>query len=76
MLRFLDILCECVEGRATTIYHTMGIASISKKIFRVSQDATKKAVRILWSLCNFSPTPLLLNKMVQIGVVSKLCALL
>ena len=64
MLRFLDILCECVEGIATTIDHAMGVASISKKIFRVSQAATEKTVRILWSLCKFSPTPRLLNEMV------------
>jgi len=76
MLCLLDILCECAEGRATTIDHAMGIASISKKIFRVSQVATEKAIRILWSLCKFSPTPRLLNEMVQIGAVYKLCVLL
>lgn len=76
MLCLLDILCECAEGRATTIDHAMGIASISKKIFRVSHAATEKAVRILWSLCTFSPTPRLLEEMVQIGAVCKLCMLL
>lgn len=75
MLCLLDILCECAEGRATTIDHAMGIASISKKIFRVSQVATEKAVRILWSLCKFSPTTHLLKEMVQIGAVYKLCVL-
>lgn len=76
LLCLLDILCECAEGRATTIDHAMGIASISKKIFRVSHAATEKAVRILWSLCKFSPTPHLLNEMEQIGAVYKLCMLL
>lgn len=75
-LCLLDILCECAEGRATTIDHAMGIASISKKILRVSQAATEKAVRILWSLCKFSPIPVLLNEMAQIGTVYKLCMLL
>nr|WPO07351.1 LaPUB22 [Larix kaempferi] len=76
MLCLLDILCECAEGRATTIDHAMGIASISKKIFRVSEAATEKAVRILWSLCKFCPTPGLLKEMVQSGAVYKLCMLL
>ena len=76
MLCLLDIFCECAEGRAATIDHAMGIASISKKILRVSQAATKKAVRILWSLCKSSPTPGLLKEMVQIGAICKLCMLL
>ena len=72
----LDILCECAEGRATTIDHAMGIASISKKILRVSQAATEKAVQILWSLYKSSLTASLLKEMVQIGAIYKLCMLL
>lgn len=76
LLCLLDILCECAERRATTIDHAMGIASISKKIFRVSHAATERAVRILWSLCKFSLTPHLLKEMMHIGAVYILCMLL
>eukprot|EP01018_Ginkgo_biloba_P012478 Gb_02490 [translate_table: standard] len=76
MLALLDVLCGCAEGRAAMTDHAMGIAVISKKILRVSQVGTEKAVRILWSLCKFSPTPRVIHEMMQVGAVPKLCMLL
>ncbi|GLJ55816.1 hypothetical protein SUGI_1198330 [Cryptomeria japonica] len=76
MLCLLDVLCGCAEGRAAMADHAMGIPAVSKKIMRVSQLATEKAVRILWLLCKFSPSKRIIDEMLQIGAVNKLYLLL
>ncbi|GLJ55808.1 hypothetical protein SUGI_1198240 [Cryptomeria japonica] len=76
MLCLLDVLCGCAEGRAAMADHAMGIAAVSKKIIRVSPLATEKAVRIVWSLCKCSPSKQIINEVVQIGAVAKLCMLM
>ncbi|KAF5204442.1 U-box domain-containing protein [Thalictrum thalictroides] len=72
----LDQLCGCAEGRADLLKHGAGIAVVSKKILRVSQLASERAVRILYSLSKFSATSSVLQEMMQVGVVSKLCLVL
>ncbi|GLJ55805.1 hypothetical protein SUGI_1198190 [Cryptomeria japonica] len=76
MLCLLDVLCRCAEGRVAIVGHAMGIPAICKKIFRVSQSATEKAVRILWSLCRFCPSERILREMLHVGAVTKLCMVL
>ncbi|GLJ55813.1 hypothetical protein SUGI_1198300 [Cryptomeria japonica] len=76
MLCLLDVLCECAEGRAALASHAMGIPVVSKKIMRVSNLATEKAVRIMWLLCKFAPCKRVIDEMLQIGAVTKLCLLL
>lgn len=49
------------------------MAIVSKKILRVSHVASDKAVRILYSVCRYSATARVLQEMLQVGVVSKLC---
>ena len=44
ILDLLDMLVDYAEGRAAMADHAMGIAVVSKKIIRVSEIATKKAV--------------------------------
>ncbi|XP_059428350.1 E3 ubiquitin-protein ligase PUB23-like [Corylus avellana] len=73
MLMVVDILCGCAEGRAELLEHAAGLAIVSKKIMRVSQVATDKAVRILLSVSKFSATPAVVQEMLQLGVVAKLC---
>ncbi|KAJ9181291.1 hypothetical protein P3X46_009434 [Hevea brasiliensis] len=72
----LDLLCQCAEGRAEFLRHGAGLAVVSKKILRVSQVASEKAVRILLSVSKFSTTSSVLQEMLQIGVVAKLCLVL
>ncbi|KAE8727189.1 E3 ubiquitin-protein ligase PUB22 [Hibiscus syriacus] len=72
----LDQLCGCAEGRAEFMIHGAGIAMVSKKIFRVSHAASERAVRILSSICRFSATSRVLQEMLQVGVVAKLCLVL
>ncbi|GLJ55812.1 hypothetical protein SUGI_1198290 [Cryptomeria japonica] len=76
MLCLLDVLCGCAEGRAAVADHAMGIPAVSKKILRVSDLATEKAVRILWLLCKISPSKRVIDEMLQIGAVTELCLLL
>ncbi|PON39998.1 Coatomer beta subunit [Trema orientale] len=72
----LDLLCGCAEGRAEFLAHGAGIAVVSKKILRVSQVVSEKAVRILFSISKFSATSGVLQEMLQLGVVAKLCLVL
>lgn len=76
LLVVLDQLCGCAEGRAELSKHAAGVAVVSKKILRVSHVATDRAVRILCSVCRFSATSRVLQEMLQLGVVSKLCLVL
>ncbi|KAA8521550.1 hypothetical protein F0562_012223 [Nyssa sinensis] len=69
----LDHLCGCADGRAELLKHGAGLAIVSKKILRVSQVASDRAVKILSSICRFSATSRVLQEMLQVGVVSKLC---
>ncbi|KAE8692988.1 E3 ubiquitin-protein ligase PUB22 [Hibiscus syriacus] len=72
----LDQLCGCAEGRAEFLNHGAGLAMVSKKIFRVSHAGSERAVRILLSICRFSATSRVLQEMLQVGVVAKLCLVL
>ncbi|GLJ55799.1 hypothetical protein SUGI_1198120 [Cryptomeria japonica] len=76
MLCLLDVLCGCTEGTAAMADHAMGIPAVTKKILRVSQLASEKAVRILWSLCQFSSSEHVMIEMLQVGAVAKLCMVL
>ncbi|KAG2326667.1 hypothetical protein Bca52824_009395 [Brassica carinata] len=67
---------ECAEGRAEFLNHGAAIAVVCKKILRVSQTASDRAVKVLLSVGRFCATPALLNEMLQLGVVAKLCLVL
>ncbi|GMP91930.1 hypothetical protein CsSME_00042391 [Camellia sinensis var. sinensis] len=76
ILVVLDRLCGCADGRAELLKHGAGLAIVSKKIFRVSHEATDRAVRIICSISRVSATSRVLEEMLQVGVVSKLCLVL
>ncbi|KAK7312688.1 hypothetical protein VNO77_36748 [Canavalia gladiata] len=76
MLIVLDRLCGCAEGRAELLNHGAGVAIVSKKILRVSHVASDRGVKILTSICRYSPTPTVLHEMLLFGAVSKLCLVL
>ncbi|KAG1327942.1 E3 ubiquitin-protein ligase PUB23 [Cocos nucifera] len=76
VLVVLALVCGCAEGRSELVGHAAGIAIVSKKILRISEMATEGAVRILNSVAKFSATTAVLQEMLQIGVVSKLCLVL
>ncbi|CAI9105780.1 OLC1v1004793C1 [Oldenlandia corymbosa var. corymbosa] len=76
ILTVLDQLCRIADGRAELLAHGAGLAIISKKILRVSQVASDRAVRIISSVCKYSGTSRVLQEMLQVGVVAKLCLVL
>ncbi|KAI5667023.1 hypothetical protein M9H77_16876 [Catharanthus roseus] len=76
ILMVLDQLCRCAEGRSELLKHAAGLAVVSKKIFRVSHVASDRAVRILSSISKYSATSRVLQEMLQVGVVAKLCLVL
>ncbi|KAJ7981243.1 RING-type E3 ubiquitin transferase [Quillaja saponaria] len=76
LLIVLDQLCRCAEGRAELLNHGAGLAIVSKKILRVSHVASDRGVRILTSICRYSATCKVLQEMLQVGIVSKLCLVL
>lgn len=76
ILTVLDQLCRCAEGRAELLNHAAGLAVVSKKIFRVSHGASERSVRIISSISKYSASPRVLQEMLQVGVVAKLCLVL
>ncbi|PPE02475.1 hypothetical protein GOBAR_DD00459 [Gossypium barbadense] len=76
ILTVLDAVCGCAEGRLELISHGAGLAIVSKKILRVSQVASERAVRILLSISKFCATINVLQEMLQLDVVTKLCLVL
>lgn len=76
VLIVLDQLCRCAEGRAELLNHGAGLAIVSKKIFRVSYVVNDRGVRILSSISRFCANPRVLQEMLQVGVVAKLCLVL
>ncbi|KAL5709101.1 hypothetical protein ACHQM5_019824 [Ranunculus cassubicifolius] len=72
----LDHLCSCADGRAKFVSHAAAIPMVSKKIFRVSPVTDDRAVRILASICKFTATYDVLQEMLNVGAVAKLCMVL
>ncbi|KAH0784079.1 hypothetical protein KY290_003677 [Solanum tuberosum] len=76
MLILLDQLCQSAEGRAELLNHPGGLAIVSKKILRVSKVGSESAIKILHSISKFSSTPSVVQEMLSLGVVAKLCLVL
>lgn len=66
-------LCCCADGRAQLLKHDGGIAMVSKRILRVSPATDDLAVQILSSIAKFSATHEVVQEMLLVGAVSKLC---
>ncbi|XP_055815329.1 E3 ubiquitin-protein ligase PUB23-like [Solanum dulcamara] len=72
----LDQICQSAEGRAELLNHPGGLAIVSKKILRVSKVGSERAIKILHSISKFSSTPSVVQEMLSLGVVTKLCLVL
>lgn len=75
-LTALDQLCGCAEGRAELLRHGAGLAVVSKKLLRVSGVASDRGVRIIGLISRYSGNSRVLEEMVELGVVRKLCLVL
>ncbi|XP_040379564.1 E3 ubiquitin-protein ligase PUB23-like [Oryza brachyantha] len=69
----LDRLCGCAEGRAALVAHGAGVAVVGRKVLRVSEVASDKAVRVLRSVARHAATAAVVQEMAQTGAVGKLC---
>jgi hypothetical protein len=49
------------------------VAVVGKKVLRVSEAASERAVRVLRSVVRHAATPAVLQEMAEAGVVGKLC---
>ncbi|KAK7833135.1 e3 ubiquitin-protein ligase pub24 [Quercus suber] len=76
ILGILFHLCSCPDGRAQFLSHRGSIAVVSMRILRVSPAVDDQAVSILSMICKFSGTYMVLQEMLKVGAVSKLCSLL
>ncbi|XP_022766049.1 E3 ubiquitin-protein ligase PUB24-like [Durio zibethinus] len=69
-------LCSCANGRAEFLSHKGGVAVVTKRILRVSPTVDDRAVQILSLINKFSATNLVVQEMLDVGTVTKLCMLL
>lgn len=73
VLGILYHLCSCADGRAQLLSHPGGVAVASRPILRVSPTADDRAVWIIWLIAKYSGTNGVLEEMLRVGSVSKLC---
>ncbi|KAK8952441.1 E3 ubiquitin-protein ligase PUB23 [Platanthera zijinensis] len=73
MMAMLGELCGCADGRSAVLRHAAGLA---KKMVGISSASTESAVRILHAISLHPGTARVIEEMLQVGVVSKLCFLL
>ncbi|KAJ8754587.1 hypothetical protein K2173_010193 [Erythroxylum novogranatense] len=76
ILGILCHLCSSADGRAQFLSHRGSIAVVAKRILTVSTAADDRAVLILSMICQFSGTISVLQEMLDVKAVSKLCLLL
>ncbi|KAK1323616.1 E3 ubiquitin-protein ligase PUB23 [Acorus calamus] len=72
----LSRFCGCADGRERVAGHGAGIATVAKRILRVSAGVDELGVGILCALCRFSGSEMVVGEMVRVGAVAKLCMVL
>ncbi|XP_061376007.1 E3 ubiquitin-protein ligase PUB23-like [Gastrolobium bilobum] len=75
-LAILFHLCSCANGRAQFLSHKGSIAMLTDRILKVSAEVDERAVFVLSLISKFSATKMVLQDMLNVGTVSKLCMLL
>ncbi|XP_010498165.1 PREDICTED: E3 ubiquitin-protein ligase PUB24-like [Camelina sativa] len=76
MLGALSRLCCSANGRAEILAHRSGIAVVTKRLLRVSPAADDRALSILSTVSKFSPENMVVEELVNVGTVEKLCNVL
>lgn len=69
-------LCSCADGRDQLLSHAAGLAFVSKRMLRVSPKADDRIMLIISLISKFSGTSGVLQEMLRVGTVSKLCMVL
>ncbi|KAJ0249439.1 E3 ubiquitin-protein ligase PUB24 [Hirschfeldia incana] len=76
VLGVLSRLCCCANGRAEILAHGGGLAIVTKRLLGVSIAADDRALSILSTVSKFSREKALVEEMVCVGTVEKLCTVL
>ncbi|KAL7588826.1 hypothetical protein Lser_V15G36946 [Lactuca serriola] len=69
-------LCSSADGRARLLGHAAGLAMITKRMGKVSHKVDERALMIISLISKFSATDGVLQEMVRVGTVEKLCMVL
>ncbi|KAK4281726.1 hypothetical protein QN277_013187 [Acacia crassicarpa] len=69
-------LCSCANGRAQFASHRGGIAVLTDRILKVSPAADERAIFVLSLVSKSSASQVIIQEMVQLGTLCKLCMLL
>lgn len=75
-MQILFNLCRGADGRAELLSHAAGIAVVTKRIMKVSPTSDEAAVSIISLISKFSGTDWVVNEMLRVGTVSRLCMVL
>lgn len=76
ILGILFHLCSSADGRSAFLSHSAAIALVSARIFNVSLAAADRAVLILSLISKYCGNGLVLQEMMNVRAVHKLCLLL
>lgn len=76
IFHLLASLCSIADGRQQLLKHAGAIAIVSKRTLRVSPATDENAVQILAMIAKSSATREVLQEMLRVGAVSKLCMVL
>ncbi|CAH2041326.1 unnamed protein product [Thlaspi arvense] len=76
ILGILFHLCSCADGRAQLVGHAAGIAVVTKRLLRVSPAADDRALLIIALICKYTSNPAVIQEMLRVGTVTKLCMVL
>ncbi|KAL0717033.1 hypothetical protein Bca4012_066355 [Brassica carinata] len=76
VLGVLSRLCCCANGRAEILAHGGGIAIVTKRLLGTSIAADDRALSILSTVSKFSPREAVVDEMVCVGTVEKLCTIM
>ncbi|KAK7268096.1 hypothetical protein RIF29_20783 [Crotalaria pallida] len=69
-------MCSCADGRAQFLSHKGSISMLTERILKVSAAVDDRAIFVLSLISKFSVTQMVLQEMLQVGTVLKLCMLL
>ena len=76
ILGILFHLCSCADGRSQFLSHSGAIAVVSNRVLNVSIAADDRAILILSLISKYCGTCVVLEEMISVRAVSKLCVVL
>ncbi|XP_047313272.1 E3 ubiquitin-protein ligase PUB24-like [Impatiens glandulifera] len=69
-------MCSSADGRAQFLSHAGGVAMVAERLLKVSPAVDHKGLKILALICKYAGTGQVLNEMINVNAVTKLCMIL